>query len=205
MTDVIALSELSDEPRVADGVIPHWKLHVSPRLDAVLDRLPVRNTTGTPTRIRGRLRNAGIKTLAHLQTAENHQLSRKGIGSAMQRDIDAALAAFDLARCKEPLVVRDGASANDAHVQRLQKWIEDRIAECVADQDRFGAAGASHQTTEQEVLTDVMLLLDGREPMNKRRWFGCRDDVDCEREYGHDGPHRRTIRHDDVEETEAWP
>lgn len=167
MTDVIALSDLSDEPRVDDGVTPHWKLHVSPRLDAVLDRLPVNNNTGIPTRIRRVLRNAGIQTLAALSAADELYLRRKGCGKVFMRDIASALAAFDLPVPwgADPVIVRDGATAAEAHVQRLQRWIEERMAACDEDIAKYGRAGAAHQLTEISVLADVMLILDGRDPM----------------------------------------
>lgn len=203
MTDVIALSELSDEPTRTEGMFPRDDF--SPRLAAVLERIP-NNSTGTATRVKGGLLNAGIYTLAALLAADRDTLGRKHLGRTSRAAIDAALKHFGLHRVDEnpPMIVRDGATVAEVHVQRLQKWIEERIVECVAKQDQFGAAGSAHETTEQEVLTDVMLILDGREPLNKRRWFGCRD-LDCEREYRHEGPHRRRHEVDGVEETEAWP
>jgi hypothetical protein len=175
MTDVIALSELSDEPRVDDGVTPHWKLHVSPRLDAVLDKLPRTNNTGTPTRIRAALRNAGIQTLRALECADEPYLRRKGCGDAFLRDLDAALAAFGLHRVgvTPPVVVRDGASAAEAYVQRLQAWIAERMHHCehnVGDTRNLTERERDRAAVEAAVLSDVMLILDGREPTNKRRW-----------------------------------
>lgn len=208
MTDVIALSELSDEPVIyaaltglTSGTL--GKPDRSPRLEAVLERLPAEGV-----RIRNGLDNMDIKSVATLLATDDDRFMRaKNLGPKSRGYIDAALAVFGLQRVgtDPPLVVRDGASAAEAHAQRLSKWIESRIAECVTEQDRCGLAGAAHQTTEQEVLTDVMLILDGREPLNARRWFGCRGDIDCDREYGHDGNHRRTTEVDGVEETEAWP
>lgn len=209
MTDVIALSELSDEPVDRTGATNYfygWR-NVSPRLAAVYERLPVRNKTGTPIRIANALRNAGVHTLGELLSKSRLDLHKaRDIGSQMIVDIEEALAAFGLyLRDVQPaVVVGDNARPIDAHLQRLQKWIEERIAECVAKQDEYGQAGSAHETTEQEVLTDVMLILDGREPLTKRRWYGCHD-LDCEREYRHEGPHRRRTEVDGVEETEVWP
>lgn len=204
MTDIVALSELSDEPVVESPHGVDWT-YPSPRLAAVLDRMS-NNSTGTATRVRGGLMKAEINTLAALLAADRYALGREHLGRTSIAVLDAALKHFGLHRVDEnpPLIVRDGASANDAHVQRLLAWAAERIAECVAKQDQYGQAGASHETTEQQVLTDVMLILDGREPLTKRRWFGCHD-LDCDREYRHDGPHRKRTEVDGVEETEVWP
>lgn len=183
------------------GIYPGF----SPRLEAVLECMP-NNSTGTATRVKGGLIKVGVFTLAEVLAADRYTLGRGHLGRTSLAVLDAALKHFGLHRVDEnpPMIVRDGASAAEAHVQRLLMWAQERIAECVAAQDKYGRAGSAHETTEQEVLTDVMLILDGREPLIKRRWFGCRD-LDCEREYRHDGPHRRRTEVDGVEETEVWP
>jgi hypothetical protein len=65
--------------------------------------------------------------------------------------------------------VREPAAA-EASTGRLLRWIDERLALITAEEKRVGVAGAAHEITEREVLADVMLILDGREPTNKRRW-----------------------------------
>ena len=163
MTDVIALSELSDEPS-ATG----WgRTGFSQRLLAVLERL-----TDNSVRIENALDGSGILTLSKLEAMTPKDLLRvKNLGAKHIRRIENALACFDIRLAQgSPLVVRDGATATEAHVQRLTKWIDERLAICEAEEERVGIAGAANEITEREVLADVMLILDGREPTNKRYW-----------------------------------
>ena len=163
MTDVIALSELSDEPS-ATG----WgRTGFSQRLLAVLERL-----TDNSVRIENALDGSGILTLSKLEAMTPKDLLRvKNLGAKHIRRIENALACFDIRLAQgSPLVVRDGATAIEAHVQRLTKWIDERLAICEAEEERVGIAGAAHEITEREVLTDAALILDGREPTNKRYW-----------------------------------
>lgn len=156
------LSELSDEPSNTG-----WnRTGFSMRLLAVLERL-----TENSVRIENALDGAGILTLSKLEAMTPKDLLRvKNLGAKHIRRIEQALAWFDIRLAQgSPLVVRDGASAIEAHAQRLQKWIDERLKLCEAKEQR-GIAGAVHEITEREVLADVMLILDGREPTNKRYW-----------------------------------
>lgn len=171
MTDVIALFELSDEqPRFEESA--SFGGDFSPRLAAVLDRMP-NNSTGTATRVKGGLMNAGIFTLAALLAADRYTLGRKHLGRTSIATIDAALKHFGLHRVDEnpPLVVRDGASVAEAHVQQLQTWIAKRLEACEKGIKR-GPNGSAMRVNEIEVLSDVILILDGRAPTNKRTWVG---------------------------------
>ena len=171
MTDVIALVELSDEPVVHTR--PGWTVTEtsrSPRLEAVLDRCPSERV-----RIRRGLDNMGIYSVKVLLATDDDRFMRaKNLGPRSREYIDAALAAFGLHRVgvNPPVVVRDGASADEAHCQRLRKWIEERMA--WAEEREIVDASPPDQTiaanTERDVLADVMLILDGREPKNERRW-----------------------------------
>ena len=166
MSDVISLSELSDEPRERDGA-PGWTC-CSRRLDAVLARLP-----GERVRISRVLDNMQIYAVAQLLATDDRTFMRaKNLGPRSREYIDAALACFGLHRVGQdpPVVVRDGAHPDEAHCQRLRKWIEERLAQCdVAAQDASDAR-LERISIEQEALADVMLILDGREPKNERRF-----------------------------------
>lgn len=165
MSDVISLSELSDEP----GEANMFGFDFSPRLKAVLERLP-RNSTGTATRVRHGLMDVGIFTLAALVAADRQALGRKHLGRTSIATIDAALRHFGLHRVDEnpPVVVRDGASAAEAHLERLTRWIEQRMKR-LEEYEREARGHINSTLEERQVLTDVMLILDGREPTNKRR------------------------------------
>ena len=164
MVDVISLSELSDEPRSRDGA-PGW-MCCSRRLDAVLARLP-----GERVRIKNALDNMQIYAVAQLLATDNNAFIRaKNLGPRSREYIDAALACFGLHRVGQdpPVVVRDGASADEAHCQRLRKWIEERL-DSLGVEAEIGT-GTIAKITERDVLADVMLILDGRDPKNERRW-----------------------------------
>ena len=159
MTDVFTLCELSDES-------PSSPLGFSPRLVAVLDRL-----SANEVRISNALMNAAILTVAALQELTDEQLRRmKNIGDKYIKDIDTALASFDLARKEHAIIVRANANPIEAHVQRLLRWIDERMSLADAEESRCGSVEAANEITEREVLADVMLILDGRAPTNKRRW-----------------------------------
>ena len=166
MTDVIALSELSDDPiEQPEGFGSAW----SERLEAVWDRLP-KTRQGQKARIRTWLARAGIDSVAKLVALDRY--ASTGLGPASLAALDAALACFDMHRVgvNPPVIVRDGATAAEAHLQRLQRWIEERMAACEANENKLDPATMRAAMTEREVLADVMLILDGREPTNKRRW-----------------------------------
>jgi hypothetical protein len=165
--DIIALSELSDEPVEQPAGLGYA---FSDRLEAIWDRLP-KTRQGQKARIRTWLARAGIDSVAKLVAMDRYAAT--GLGPASLAAIDAALACFGLHRVdvNAPVVVRDGATAAEAHVQRLLKWASERLAVCEAlNKERVGECGHSMRTTETDVLADVMLILDGREPTNKRRW-----------------------------------
>ncbi len=167
MTDVISLSELSDEPGWREIMGDDWP-DFSPRLRAVLNRL-----TSNGVHITNALVNAEILTLSDLRKRTREDLLRvKKLGAKSVEYIDAALARFGIGReeVTPPIIVRDGATAAEAHVQRLQRWIEERMAVCEANENKLDPATMRAAITEREVLADVMLIIDGREPTNKRRW-----------------------------------
>jgi hypothetical protein len=178
VTDLIALSELSDEPTKQRRGHMGYRSDFSPRLAAVLERLPVRNQTGAPVRIQHALTNADILTLAALQAKSPADLRQaRDFGAQYIADIEQALAAFGLSLAgADRVVVGDNATPAYAHLQRLQQWIALRVARSNAEEERVGVAGAAHEITEREVLTDVMLILDGREPTNKRMWNAASDE-----------------------------
>ena len=167
MTEPVTLSALSDEPAErATSPTAGWP-DFSPRLLAVLKRLP-RNEV----RIGYALMNANIVTLEKLQSTSAVALRRiNQLGPRCVADIEAALATYGLQLAGvDRIEAGDHASAADPHVQRLQRWIEERLRHCDAEERRYGNAGAAHETTEREVLADVILILGGGEPTNKRRW-----------------------------------
>lgn len=162
VTDVIALSELSDEPSWREVMGDNYP-DFSPRLRAVLNRLPSESV-----RIANALLGARVLTLAQLRAQTRADLWRiKDIGSRSIGYIDAALAKFGIGReeATPPVVVRDGAGALEAHAQRLQAWVLERMEACEYERGPVRIA----LDIERAVLTDVMLILDGREPTNKRR------------------------------------
>ncbi len=154
MTDIVALSSLSDEPGLGK-----WGADFSPRLVAVLDRLPQNSV-----RISNALLSANVLTVSTLQAMTPHDLLRmKNFGSKYIKDLRHALAYFGLSISLDPVVVPDDASIADAQVQRLQDWIAERMA-------------VKTSLTEREVLRDVMLVLDGRTPTNRREWSSAESD-----------------------------
>lgn len=196
MTDVIALSELSDEPgrpyEIA-GRVEYGEF--SPRLLAVLESM-----TENVVRIENALQSAQIMTLAQLCSKTRAELRKtKNLGRKYVDGIEKALARFglSLADGDPPVLVRDGATVAEAQVQRLQRWIGERL--CAVDPPvEIG------EEIERDVLVDVMLILDGRSPTNKRLYeprMPC-GDRGCERYRGHNGPHRR---HVGTEKVSEWP
>lgn len=164
MTDVIALSELSDEPIAQPDGLGYA---FSERLEAVWDRLP-RTRQGQAARIRTWLARAGIDSVAKLVAMDRYAAT--GLGPASLAAIDAALACFGLHRVGQdpPLVVRDGATLAEVELQRLRAWLDKRLK-------------AEISLGEREVLRDVQLVLDGQEAEEERHWpFPCRkrDDGD---------------------------
>lgn len=162
---IIALSELSDEPR---DCAPFRTGHdFSQRMIAVLDRLPQNQV-----RISNALENAGVLTVSKLQTMTPRDLIRlKNFGSKYIKDVRMALAHFGLTLSLDPVVVPDGATPGEAHVQRLQKWIDERLKHCDRRQDESGPAYTDVWAhVERRTLIDVMLILDGRDPTNDRSY-----------------------------------
>ena len=151
---IITLSELSD----TDPEIRHEN---SPRLDAVISRLPKFHRV----RIVNCLLNAGIHTLDALCAKKRAELLRwKNVGRRSVADLEGTLALFGLSLADVPaIVVPDHGTPLDAHIQRLHRWIDGRLArfEDVARRGKSPEAATEH---EQRVLTDIMLILDGREP-----------------------------------------
>ncbi len=157
MSDVISLSELSDEPAWREVMGNNYE-DFSPRLAAVLCSIP-NNSTGTATRVKGGLLNAGILTVATLLAADRYTLGRVHLGRSSIAALDATLKRFGLHRVDEnpPIVVRDGAALAEAQVLRLMKWIDERMS-------------TKTTWTEREVLRDVMRVLDGQDATNLREW-----------------------------------
>ena len=156
---IVPLSDLSDEaPRQMDGC------EFSPRLSAVLTYLP--KYPGVRVRIANALCNAGIFNVASLCMRKRAELKRwKKFGKKFLVDLEGTLALFGLALAEAatPIVVPDQARPIDAHAQQLHRWIEDSLARCEAEERRAKGLDVSSKV-ERRVLTNVMLILDGREP-----------------------------------------
>lgn len=158
MTDIVALSELSDEPVSYPALTgqargPLGRPDRSPRLEAVLDRLPAERV-----RICNGLDNMGIASVAVLLATDDDRFMRaKNLGPKSREYIDKALASFGLHRVGQnpPLVVRDGASIAEAQVRRLLDWADARLK-------------SETSLEERRVLQDMMRVLDGQEPTNER-------------------------------------
>jgi len=153
---IVSLSELSDEP--SDENMS------SPRLDAVLTFLP--KYPGVRVRVADALCNAGIYSLASLCSLKRKDMLRwKNVGKKSIGDLEGALALFGLSLADAPtsIVVPDEARPIDAHVQQLQRWIENALARCEEEERREKELGVASQV-ERRILTNVMLILDGRDP-----------------------------------------
>ncbi len=64
----------------------------------------------------------------------------------------------------------DGAHPDEAHCQRLRKWMDERLALCKIEATSIYEVAVACAHSEIDTLTDVMLILDGRDPKNERRW-----------------------------------
>jgi hypothetical protein len=166
--DVIALSELSDEP----GTRGMFSVPSS-RLGAVLSRMSKHHAV----RIERTLMSRALLTLASLQTKSRSELLRTGgFGPTYVTAIEDALEDFGLRLAGAEIVVRDHATPLEANALRLHKWVDERLAEIyealmLGTLEGNPVEWASRDPAlkiEREVLADVMLILDGREPTNKR-------------------------------------
>ena len=156
---IVLLSDLSDEPPGGSD-----KYGFSPRLDAVLTFLP--KYPGVRVRVANALCNADIFSLTALCAQKRAELKRwKNFGKKSIVDLEHTLAQFGLALAdaQTPIVVSDQARPIDAHVQQLQQWIEDGLARCEADERRLKELDVAGKV-ERRILTNVMLILDGRQP-----------------------------------------
>lgn len=155
---IVLLSELSDEPSGENADAN------SPRLDAVLTFLP--KYPGVRVRVADALCNAGIFSLASLCLQKRKEmLCWKNLGKKSIGDLESTLALFGLTLADTPtsIVVPDQARPIDAHVQQLQRWIENGLARCEAEERRLKDLDVVSRV-ERRILTNVMLILDGREP-----------------------------------------
>lgn len=144
LAPIVALSELADTSPLAHTF--------SQRLDAVLRRLP----KFTRVRFSNALCNNNVWTLAQLCAKKRADLRRwKDVGKQSITDIEQTLAQFGLALADTPppIVVGPQARPIDAHVEQLQRWIDERFERLKDDH------------VAQALLTDVMLILDGRDPV----------------------------------------
>lgn len=157
MNSILSLSELSDAPS-AD------KYGFSPQLDAILARLP--KYAGCRVRVANALCNAGILTVAALSRMKRGELRRwKNFGKRSLADLESTLAEFglSLADTTPPIVVPDGSRPIDAHVEQLHRWIEEGLARCEARERQQNELDPA-RALERRLLTNVMLILDGRAP-----------------------------------------
>lgn len=155
--NIVSLSDLSDEP--SGEACPK-----SPRLDAVLSYLP--KYPGVRVRVENALCNAGIFSVTSLCALKRAELKRwKNFGKKSIADLESTLALFGLALTGvlAPIVVPDQARPIDAHVQQLQHWIETGLARCETEERRLGDLDVGDKI-ERRILTNVMLILDGRAP-----------------------------------------
>lgn len=155
-TPIVALTDLSD--------VPPGEYAFSPRLDAVLTFLP--KYPGVRVRIANALCNAGIFSLTSLCARKPAELKRwNNFGKKSLGDLESTLALFGLALAgvSAPLVVPDQARPIDAHVQQLHRWIEEGLARCEAEERQMKDLAVSSKI-ERRILTNVMLILDGRAP-----------------------------------------
>ena len=156
---IVPLSDLSDEEPDGNG-----GYGFSPRMDAVLTFLP--KYPGVRVRVANGLCNAGIFTLTSLcQQKRRDMLRWKNFGKKSLGDLESTLAQFGLALMDAPtsIVVPDQARPIDAHVQQLQRWIEDGLDRCAAEERRLKDLNVASKV-ERRILTNVMLILDGRPP-----------------------------------------
>lgn len=157
---IVPLSDLSDAA-LRDGTDGYG---FSQRLDAVLTYLP--KYPGCRVRVANGLCNAGIFTLTSLCERKRSQLKRwKNFGKKSLSDLESTLAVFGLALADAPtsIIVPDQARPVDAHIQRLYRWVEDGLARCETEERRTKELDVASKV-ERRLLTNVMLILDGREP-----------------------------------------
>lgn len=157
---IVTLSDLSDEAPND----PYTPVSFSPRLTAALSYLP--KYPGVRVRVANGLCNAGVFTLTSLCERKRCELKRwKNFGKKSLGDLESALAVFGLALADAPtpIVVPDQARPIDAHVQQLQRWIENGLSRCEAEERRLKGLDVVSKV-ERRILTNVMLILDGREP-----------------------------------------
>ena len=153
---IVSLSDLSD---VSPGEFAN-----SPRLNAVLTFLP--KYPGVRVRVANALCNAGIFSLTALCEQKRAELKRwKNFGKKSLVDLESTLAQFGLTFADAPtaIVVPDQARPIDAHVQQLYRWVEDGLARCEAEERRLKELEVASKV-ERRILTNVMLILDGRPP-----------------------------------------
>jgi len=155
---IVPLSDLSDEAPTENGY------GFSPRLDAVLTFLP--KYPGVRVRVANGLCNAGIFTLASVCRQKRSDMRRwKNFGKKSLGDLESTLAQFGLvlADAPIPIIVPDQARPIDAHVQQLQRWVEEGLDRCEAEERRLKELDVAGKV-ERRILTNVMLILDGRPP-----------------------------------------
>jgi hypothetical protein len=134
----------------------------SSRLNAVLDRLEE-----SDVRISNALETASIFTVTKLVgMSRSDLLKTRSLGERHVSRIEDALAHFGLSLAgATAIVVRDGGTALEANAEQLQKWIVERLRWCESQYP------SPHALTEQETLSDVFAILDGRdETMGERSW-----------------------------------
>jgi hypothetical protein len=123
----------------------------SPRLAEVLSRLPKYS--------RGRSGYLQVTTLSALLALKRSDLARwKNIGKKFINDLAGALAIFGLSFQDDPPV-----RAIDANVQRLHLWIDGQLEHL----EKLTLVNESF-ARERDLLTNVMLVLDGRDTKPRR-------------------------------------
>jgi hypothetical protein len=121
---------------------------------------------GCRIRVANGLYNAGIFTLTSLCERKRSEFKRwKNFGNKSLSDLESTLAMFGLALAdaQTPIVVPDQARPVDAHIQRLYRWVEEGLARCETEERRTKELDVAGKV-ERRLLTNVMLILDGRDP-----------------------------------------
>lgn len=147
----LSLSDLSDESRLCSLGLEK----ASPRLAAVLSKLPPRSYV----RIANRIQFSGIYTLTALCGRHRADLRRwKNFGTKSLEHLVDTLTLFGLSLKDDPHV-----HVLDVNVQKLHRWIDEYLKQI----EILGRSDA-RAVNERDILTDVMLVLDGREPTLRR-------------------------------------
>jgi len=162
--DTRQLSDLSDDPSKADPYGP------SPRLAAVLDRLPKQDRR---KRIENALLNANIRTVSKLCSAPLHRGGYSAISMKTAAEITHALAVFGLSVVDQPKETRDNTTKPQSAAQRVANsaWLRSQLQELVEHWDTH-VEKACRQAEGAYWKAQLERILSGRTAEEDRKYEG---------------------------------